>query len=116
MTMAVDVVTIDTTDVAALSAWWATQTGTTVREGATESFALIDDSSGVRIGFRLVDAPTPGKNRAHLDMVADDYEGEVDRLLAAGASLVGRYQVDHFAWSTLTDPEGNEFCLSARRG
>jgi len=115
VTMSVDVVTIDTTDVAVLSAWWAEQTGSRVRPGATTSFAMIDDASGVRIGFRYVTDPTPGKNRAHLDLVTDDYEAESARLQAAGATLVGRYVVDHYAWSTFTDPEGNEFCLSARR-
>ena len=116
MAMSVHTVTIDTTDVAGLSAWWAEQTASSVRPGATEFFALLDDSSGTRIGFRRVADPTPGKNRAHLDLVAEDYDGEVARLVAAGATLVGRYAVDHFAWSTLADPEGNEFCLSARRG
>lgn len=115
MAMSVDVITIDTTDVAALAGWWAVQTGSTIRDGATDSFAMIDDSAGVRIGFRHVQDPNPGKNRAHLDLVTDDYEGEIARLLEAGAVLVGRYAVDRFAWSTLTDPEGNEFCLSARR-
>lgn len=115
MSMSVHTITIDSTDVASLAAWWAAQTGSTVRSGATDTFALVDDASGARIGFRYVSDPTPGKNRVHLDLTADDYDGEVERLVAAGATLVGRYTVDHFAWSTLADPEGNEFCVSARR-
>ena len=112
MAMSVHTITIDTLDVAGLSAWWAEQTASPVRPGATNLFALVDDSSGTRIGFRYVADPTEGKNRTHLDLVAEDYEGEVARLVEAGATIVGRYTVDHFAWSTLADPEGNEFCVS----
>lgn len=33
MAMSVDVITINTTDVAALAGWWAVQTGSTIRDG-----------------------------------------------------------------------------------
>jgi predicted enzyme related to lactoylglutathione lyase len=63
------------------------------------------------MGFQKVEDPTPGKNRLHLDLSAPDLEAEVDRLVAAGASIVGRRDAGDFHWVTLTDPDGNEFCI-----
>jgi hypothetical protein len=55
--------------------------------------------------------PKPGKNRLHLDLAGGaDWEREVDRLLALGATRadIGQGQVP---WDVLADPEGNEFCV-----
>ena len=57
--------------------------------------------------------PTPGKNKVHLDLSADDLDGEVERLVGAGASLVERRGDEHFRWVTLADPDGNQFCVAA---
>lgn len=55
------------------------------------------------------------KNRLHLDVVPVDRtrEEEVDRLLAAGATMVDdRRDPETFrGWAVLADPEGNEFCV-----
>ena len=55
--------------------------------------------------FQLVPEPKTVKNRVHLDLVAA--EGELERLLSLGASVVERLP----EWLVLADPEGNEFCL-----
>jgi hypothetical protein len=47
------------------------------------------------------------KNRLHLDLESADPDAELARLTALGATL----QATHDDWVTLTDPEGNEFCL-----
>jgi catechol 2,3-dioxygenase-like lactoylglutathione lyase family enzyme len=57
----------------------------------------------------------PGKNRLHFDLIpASGQRGEAERLLALGATRVddGRHEPDAL---TLADPDGNEFCLLARR-
>ena len=54
------------------------------------------------------------KNRVHLDLrpVGLTREEEVERLSAAGASLVADHRrLDGSGWITLADPEGNEFCI-----
>ena len=38
------------------------------------------------MAFQKVDDPTPGKNRIHVDLRADDLDAEVDRLVEAGAA------------------------------
>lgn len=48
------------------------------------------------------------KNRLHLDMDSSDRAAEVERLLALGASVFQTYE----RWTTMLDPEGNEFCVA----
>ena len=52
------------------------------------------------------------KNRLHLDIspVDDSRDGEVDRLIALGATRVDIGQGEQ-TWVVLADPEGNEFCV-----
>ena len=65
------------------------------------------------LAFQRVEDPTPGKNRVHLELVAGEYlEAEVDRLVAAGATLVARRGDESFRWVTLADPDGNVFCVA----
>jgi catechol 2,3-dioxygenase-like lactoylglutathione lyase family enzyme len=58
--------------------------------------------------------PKVGKERVHLDLAPahGGLSGEVDRLLALGASRVdiGQGDVD---WVVLADPDGHEFCVKA---
>jgi hypothetical protein len=68
------------------------------------------DGSRPRLFFQLVPEPKTAKNRLHLDLRATDPAAELDRLCAAGASIVTDFG-DHVL---LVDPEGNEFCLSRR--
>ena len=69
-------------------------------------------------GFSLLFIPIPEgktvKNRVHLDLTPTvrSRDEEVDRLLAIGASLVGDHRrPDGTGWVTMSDPEGNEFCV-----
>ena len=106
-------ITIDTTDAMSLAGWWAEQTGASVRE-TNDGWYVMVSGGGVPglLSFQKVDDPTPGKNRIHLDLTAVDLDAEVDRLLGAGATLVGRRGDDNFRWVTLADPDGNEFCVA----
>jgi hypothetical protein len=64
---------------------------------------------GPRLFFQRVPESRQGKNRVHLDLATADLDGEVARLTGLGASVAARYE-GHL---TLTDPEGNEFCVTA---
>jgi catechol-2,3-dioxygenase len=65
-------------------------------------------------------APVPenktAKNRIHLDLRADDLPtgDELERLLTLGARHADVGQGADAAWTVLSDPEGNEFCLLSR--
>jgi predicted enzyme related to lactoylglutathione lyase len=114
MTLKLGMVTIDTTDAEALAGWWAEQTGARITETHNGYYVVLGGSLPVLVSFQKVDDPTPGKNKVHLDLVADDLETEVDRLLRAGAGLVERRGDESFPWVTLTDPDGNEFCVASQ--
>lgn len=114
MTLTVGMITTDTTDAEALARWWAEQTGADVAETNDGWFVIVRGGAlPVWLAFQKVEEVTPGKNRLHLDLTASgDVDTEVERLLGAGATLVARRGDEHFRWVTLTDPQGNQFCVS----
>lgn len=74
----------------------------------------------VQIRF-LIQPPEPGEDwrpRIHFDVKPTDRsrEDEVDRLVAAGATIVAdRTRPDGGGWVTLRDPDGYELCVQRRR-
>jgi uncharacterized glyoxalase superfamily protein PhnB len=66
-----------------------------------------------RILFQAVPEAKAGKNRLHLDVrVGDDDVEEVRRrLVERGATVLYAMQQGPTSWVTMTDPEGNEFCV-----
>ena len=104
---------------AALEAWGVP------REEWNDGAHLVDpDGKGPRIYFQRLETPKPGKNRLHLDLTASGgrkvaleerrrrIDAEVERLVGLGAAK--QYvteEAQHYA-VTLTDPEGNEFCVN----
>ena len=116
MTLTLGMITMDTTDATGLAAWWADQTGAGVVQDFDGSFLILAGGGlPALLAFQKVDDPTPGKNRVHLDLTADDLDGEVERLLGAGASMVERRGDENFRWVTLADPDGNHFCVAGRQ-
>jgi catechol 2,3-dioxygenase-like lactoylglutathione lyase family enzyme len=63
------------------------------------------------------DEPKTEPGRLHIDVnpTDRDQDAELERLLAAGASLVDIGQPADASWHVLADPEGNEFCLLRTR-
>lgn len=114
MSISVGMVTFDTTDARALAAWWAEQTGGAVVNDMEGFFVVVATPTGLHLGFQTVPDPTPGKNRLHLDCGAADPQAEIDRLVAAGATLVAVHDENPgFTWTVLADPDGNQFCVAA---
>jgi Glyoxalase-like domain len=100
----------DAADAAAIAAFWGEALGRAVNPGATkESAALAAGEGGGEspITFHRVPEPKIGKNRLHLDLISADFDADLARLLALGASTVTIFE----HWTTLADPEGNEFDL-----
>jgi predicted enzyme related to lactoylglutathione lyase len=71
---------------------------------------------GLILVFARVPEPKTVKNRVHIDIspCGSDQAEELERLIALGATHVDIGQGD-VPWVVLADPEGNEFCLLARR-
>jgi len=113
MALTLGMITIDSTDPGPLAKWWAEQTGGVVEQENGGWFYMVGVPGwGQKLGFQKVDDPTPGKNRQHMDLASPDLDGEVARLVAAGASEVHREDMDGFRWVVLADPQGNQFCVS----
>lgn len=105
-------ITLDTADAVRIGRWWSEQTGGEIIEENDGWFVVVALPDGLRLGFQKVDEPTPGKNRVHVDFVAEDLDAAVEALRTAGAGHVGDREMPGFRWVTLTDPDGNQFCVS----
>lgn len=105
-------VTFDAADPRAQAEFWGALTGYDV-EQTNEFVAGLsgDGAAGPRFLFIRVPEGKVAKNRMHLDLGTADLDAEVDRVIALGATLVGRYDEWGVTWATFTDPEGNEFCI-----
>jgi len=113
MSLEIATVTFDCEDPDALAAWWAGVLGTEVNAVVPGEFVLVPREGGTTLGFQRVPDPTPGKNKAHLDLHAADMEAEVARVVELGAREVERNSFgDDFRWVVLADPEGNAFCIA----
>ncbi|GAA1215964.1 VOC family protein [Kitasatospora nipponensis] len=110
MSLTAKMITVDCPDPRKLAAWWATALGVESVEDF-EEFVMLG-AQPVALGFQRVPEPRQGKNRMHVDFVADDRVAEVERLVGLGATVVGENSVPGLTWVTLQDPEGNEFCVS----
>ncbi|MBB5075912.1 VOC family protein [Nonomuraea endophytica] len=133
-------VSIDAADPHAQADWWADALGWEVepqdadfiRDMVSKGFAAEDQTivydgqlrwrEGVairseghpRVLFQLVPEAKTVKNRVHFDVQVgqDNVEAEVERLTARGATFSHRGQQGPHSWVTMTDPEGNEFCVT----
>jgi predicted enzyme related to lactoylglutathione lyase len=111
-------ITVDCSDARKLAHFWAAALGWNIyhddeppvlvapqfpRAGAVPTMLFIP-----------VSEPRTVKNRVHIDLQPSDRtrEGEVERLLELGATVVEDHRTDDGAgWVWMADPEGNDFCV-----
>jgi hypothetical protein len=85
--------------------------------------ACVDpDGNGPRFFFQKVPEPKQVKNRVHVDLHPGAgheppdriavVRADAERLTRLGAQIVREYAEHGEFWIVLTDPEGNEFCVS----
>jgi catechol 2,3-dioxygenase-like lactoylglutathione lyase family enzyme len=113
--LGIGMVTVDCADPHALSRFWAAALETEVATDTPHFVVLAPPPlGGPALGFQRVPEERSGKNRLHLDLgaPAGGRQAEVKRLAGLGATVLGDRGYDSgFTWTTLTDPEGNEFCV-----
>ncbi|GAA0247997.1 VOC family protein [Cryptosporangium japonicum] len=107
------VMVLDCADADTLADFWATALG--YRRGPFERpYVRLTDPGGRWPDLLVQQVPEPkgGKNRMHLDVHVLDVAAEVERLTAAGATVVDPAHDDEgFLTAVLADPQGNEFCV-----
>ena len=105
---------LDCRDPEALAPFWADALGY-VTLGGVDNYVLLvpDGRPGPKLLLQRVTEDKAGKNRMHLDIVADEIEPEIERLQALGARRLHDdvRSLGETQWVTLVDPEDNEFCV-----
>lgn len=83
------------------------------REGAAINSEVEKSPTTTRIYFQGVPEGKTGKNRVHLDVRVggDDPVKVRESLVARGATVLYTGAQGPHTWTTMADPEGNEFCV-----
>jgi len=107
--------TFDCEDPTRLAAFWAEALREKVDDGGNEFFVSIGrgrPEAGPNWFFIKVPEGKTAKNRLHLDLLADDRQAELARLVELGAKHVADKEEWGNSWSVMADVEGNEFCVA----
>jgi predicted enzyme related to lactoylglutathione lyase len=119
MTSRISHLSFDTLDPCSQSRFWSAVLGFVENPDDPnlpehEECMIFSPDGGQRLLFIQVPDGKQLKNRLHLDIqpVGTTRELEVDRVTGLGAEPVADFtRRDGSGWITLTDPEGNEFCI-----
>ena len=111
-------VTFDCADATVVGHFWSGLLGRPIDSKPTppsSAFASIGLGDSTRIAYMFIQVPETKrmKNRVHLDLESDDVAGDVERAVALGATHIHDKDEFDIRWTTLADPEGNEFCIAA---
>ncbi|MDV8071423.1 VOC family protein [Rhodococcus sp. IEGM 1366] len=111
-------ITYDARDAHRIARFWGAVLGREVADGASAVHATLLAAepaiSGPRISFLQVPEDKTVKNRLHIDLASTEYDEALKRVLALGATIIAERSAGSVRWTTLADPEGNEFDLNAR--
>jgi hypothetical protein len=108
-------ISLDCADAGKQADFWSQVLNRPVDEGGSPDFAAIGlaNGGGEVWMFHRVPESKLAKNRVHVDFLAADRRQEVDRVLTLGATHIRDVDEGGYQWSTLADPEGNEFDIVA---
>ncbi|MCP3989668.1 MAG: VOC family protein [Actinomycetia bacterium] len=119
MTTHVAAVTLDCANALTVAEFWSAVLGRPIVSGepaASPFFARIAASDGDHPSPMMMFIQVPEsktvKNRMHLDLGTDNREAEIERLVGLGATRIHDKEEWGVQWTTLSDPEGNEFCIA----
>ncbi len=97
-----------------LADFWAAALGLPERiDKENETIVADADWNYPRLTFQEVAELLDQPQRLHLDITANDRLAEVRRLCDLGAREHRSITVEEdWAWTVMTDPDGNEFCVT----
>ena len=94
--------------------FWSEALHYKLREPASEDWAVLIPIEGEGMQLSLSLVASPHARRHHIDLLADQPEQEVERLLALGAARKAWRCPEGADYVVLQDPDGNPFCVVAR--
>lgn len=108
-------VMLDCNDLDKETAFWKEVLGLEEKE-RFPGFVFLSSMGGKGPGlaFQQVPEAKTVKNRMHLDLVAEDAEALVTRVLGLGGTRLADHAMGDFHWTVMGDPEGNEFCVAPK--
>ncbi|MBV1893795.1 MAG: VOC family protein [Ilumatobacteraceae bacterium] len=118
MSLSIAATTFDCHDALKVAEFWSAAFDQPIdpEPAPSQFFASIGrsspDGAGPQMMFINVSESKTVKNRVHLDLQADDRAAEVERLSSLGATVVHDKEEWGVRWTTMADPEGNEFCVA----
>lgn len=103
---------IDVNDLELEKAFWQEVLGVEVA-AEPDGYVFFKPQEG-RSGLTLQKVPESKliKNRVHLDIEVENLDEGIARLESLGAKVIQPKPKDGWQWVVMTDPEGNEFCVS----
>jgi len=110
-------VNVEADDPVALAAFWAQLLGGAV-EGDYDGYVFVAarEPGGFAMFFRPRTGQRPERQGQHLDLTVPwgSRKEEVDRAVGLGATHEWDVleEMPYVQWSTLSDPEGNLFCIA----
>lgn len=104
-------VTIDTENPQALAAWWSEALGVAIGIDHGVLVTLATPPDLLPLQFFKTEGMTKQRNRVHPDFKTPDLDKETERLVALGATVIQKYELPQIRFTTLTDPDGNNFDL-----
>jgi hypothetical protein len=107
MTPKLAAITFDCDDADKLAAFWSALLDRPIADGSMDGYVML--SGEPAWAFIKVPEPKTAKNRVHVDLAVADLAAGVERAVTLGATRHGDFDEAGFVWTTLTDPEGNEF-------
>ncbi|HET7483587.1 MAG TPA: VOC family protein [Actinomycetota bacterium] len=114
MSLKIGSLTIDCHDPRAVANFWLAALPGEVTYEDDEAGEIVVDfeatSGSMRVLFYKVADDKQVKNRLHLDLIPEDQDAEVKRLMKLGAKKIDIGQRD-VSWVVMADVEGNEFCV-----
>ena len=108
-------VVINVRDYEKQKAFWGATLGSDVAQEFAPWFVWFapQNPGGISVALQTVQDPTEGPRRLHLDTSAPDVAAAKARIIELGGTHVEDREMGGFPWSVMTDPEGNEFCITA---
>ncbi len=107
---------VDCRNPARLAAFWGALLAVEIQEQVGQYVCLQPQhATAPGLCFQAVPEGKTSKNRVHLDIAVSDIERAAHRVKELGGGQVSPEDVEDHGWRyrVMTDPEGNEFCLTA---